>query len=125
VQDFKKLKVWQKSRALSLEVYRLTAAFPKEEVYGLTGQMRRAALSIGANIAEGCGRFTDGDLVRFLDIAMGSTSELEHFELIARDLESLGAQACETLDRQVIEVRRMLRLLILKIRQKRPQPADH
>jgi len=76
--DFKDLKVWQKAHQMALTTYRVTAAFPKEEIYGLTSQLRRAAASIGANIAAGCGRRSDGDMCRFLQIARGSASEVEY-----------------------------------------------
>ena len=76
--DFKQLKVWRKAHQLTLDTYRMTAAFPKEELYGLTSQLRRAAASIGANLAEGCGRRSDGEMCRFLQIARGSASEIEY-----------------------------------------------
>jgi four helix bundle protein len=75
MEDFKNLKVWAKAHEMTLAVYRKTQTFPKEEVYGLTSQLRRAAASIGANIAEGCGRRSDGEMSRFLQIARGSASE--------------------------------------------------
>jgi four helix bundle protein len=78
MRDFKEYKVWEKSHYLALEVYRVTATFPKEELYGLTSQIRRASTSIPANIAEGCGRSGNTELARFLQIAMGSASELEY-----------------------------------------------
>jgi len=86
VKDFRKQKVWQKAHDLALEVYRVTEAFPKREVFGLTSQIRRAGVSIPANIAEGCGQDTDADFARFLQIAMGSASELEYHLLLAHDL---------------------------------------
>jgi len=86
VKDFKELKVWCKAHELTLVVYRLTRSFPKDELFGLTGQLRRSAASIGANIAEGCGRRSDGEFTRFLQIARGSVSELECHLLLARDL---------------------------------------
>jgi four helix bundle protein len=70
MQDFKNLKVWQKSHELTLEIYKVTASFPKEELFGLTSQIRRASSSISANIAEGCGRQSDADFARFLQIAI-------------------------------------------------------
>ena len=88
MQDFRDLKVWQKSHQLTLEVYRSTATFPREELYGLTSQIRRASSSIPANIAEGCGRNSPNELRRFLEIAMGAASELEYHLLLARDLNS-------------------------------------
>ena len=74
MQDFRELKVWWKSHQLVLSIYKVVAAFPKDEVYGMTSQMKRAASSIPANIAEGCGRSGNAELVRFLQIAMGSAS---------------------------------------------------
>jgi four helix bundle protein len=86
VKDFRRLKVWERSHRLTLQVYVHTRSFPKDELYGLTAQIRRAAVSIGANIAEGCGRRGDAELGRFLQIAMGSACELEYHLLLARDL---------------------------------------
>jgi four helix bundle protein len=86
VQSFRNLKVWQKAHFMTLDVYRSTKAFPKEELYGLTSQMRRAASSIGANIAEGCCKNGDRDFARFLQIAVGSAGELEYHALLAHDL---------------------------------------
>ena len=77
MEDFKKLTVWSKAHALTLSVYQQTRAFPKDELYGLTSQIRRSAASIGANIAEGCGRRSDPEMRRFVQIARGSASELE------------------------------------------------
>jgi len=78
VKDFKELMVWQKSHQLTLEVYQLTRAFPREETYGLTSQMRRCAASVAANLAEGCNRGGDKEFARSCRIAMGSASELEY-----------------------------------------------
>ena len=86
MQDFRDLKVWAKAHMATLATYRLTETFPTTERYGLTQQMRRAAASIAANIAEGCGRGSDADFSRFLQMAFGSASELEYFLLVARDL---------------------------------------
>lgn len=79
MQNFRDLKVWGKAHAATLLIYRATDGFPSTERYGLTSQMRRAAASIPANIAEGCGRASDADFARFLQIAFGSASELEYF----------------------------------------------
>jgi four helix bundle protein len=87
VQNHKNLAVWQKAYRLVLAVYKSSDAFPKHEVYALTSQMRRAAVSIPANIAEGCGRNTTPDLARHLDIAMGSLSELDCYIMMVRDLD--------------------------------------
>ncbi|MBM3130401.1 MAG: four helix bundle protein [Chloroflexi bacterium] len=108
MKDFRKLQVWEKAHRLTLDVYRATQSFPKVEVYGLTSQMRRAASSIPANIAEGCGRSGDAELARFSQIAMGSASELEYHLLLARDLEYLDQPNYERLANQVVEVKRML-----------------
>jgi four helix bundle protein len=86
MQDYHKLQVWQKSHQFTLRAYQRTGSFPKSEVFGLTGQMRRAATSIELNIAEGCGRDSNPELVRFLRMALGSASELECQTEIARDL---------------------------------------
>jgi four helix bundle protein len=116
MQDFKKLSVWEKSYKLSLEIYGITAKFPKEEVYSLTNQMRRAAISIPANIAEGCGRYTGSELARFLDIAMGSGSELECYILLSHDLGYVSDDDYGQAEGHLVEVKRMLNALILKIR---------
>jgi four helix bundle protein len=91
MKDFRELKVWEKAHALVLNLYRETTSFPPSELYGLTVQIRRAAASIPANIAEGCGRGSSADFARFLQIAMGSACELEYHLLLARDLGFLGA----------------------------------
>ncbi|HUI07206.1 MAG TPA: four helix bundle protein [Verrucomicrobiae bacterium] len=116
MQDFKELKVWQKSHRLTLYVYRATAAVPKEEIYSLTSQMRRASSSIGANIAEGCCRDGDTEFGRFLYIAMGSASELENHASLARDLGFLGPEIADRLSAEIAEVKRMLSSLIGKLK---------
>ena len=116
VRDFRELKVWQKAHALALAVYGVTASFPPHERYGLTSQLRRSCASIGANIAEGCGRGTNPDLARFLQIAMGSASETESHLLLARDLGLLGQAGWERLSADLVEVKRMLASLIVRVR---------
>ena len=86
VGDFKKLKVWQKSHQLALAIYKSTRAFPAEERFGLTGQLRRASASIPANIAEGCGLGTDNELGRYVRISLGSATEVEYHLLLAKEL---------------------------------------
>lgn len=115
MKDFRKLKVWEKSHRLTLAVYKATRTFPREELYGLTSQIRRACASIPANIAEGCGRKGDAELARFLQIAMGSASELEYHLLLAHDLELLNASEYEPLTRETTEVKRMLTSFIKKL----------
>jgi four helix bundle protein len=108
VRDFRELKVWEKGHRLTLAVYKTTARFPLEELYGLTSQIRRSCASIPASIAEGCGRNGDAELARFLRIAMGSASELEYHLLLAHDLNLLGVSEYERLAKEVTEVKRML-----------------
>jgi len=86
MQDYRKLKVWQKAHELALAVYEASARFPREEVYALTSQIRRAAASVPSNIVEGCGRGSNAELMRFLYIALGSANEVEYQLLLARDL---------------------------------------
>lgn len=116
MRDFRELKIWHKAHQLTLAVYRNTANFPKEELFGLTSQIRRASASIPANIAEGCGRSSESDFARFLYISMGSASELEYHLLLAHDLKLLNNGAYESLELEVTEVKRMLASLIKKIK---------
>ena len=111
MEDFKNLKVWRKTHELTLTVYQRTRTFPKDEVYGLTSQIRRAAASIGANIAEGCGRRSDPELRRFVQIARGSANELEYHLLLARDLRFLTPEEYGELEARILEVQRMLAAL--------------
>ena len=116
MQNFRNLKVWERAHVLTLDVYQSSKAFPREEIYGLTSQMRRASASIGANIAEGSCRKGDVDFARFLQIAAGSASELEYHLLLARDLNLLQGQDYERLSGQAMEVKRMLASLMKKLR---------
>ena len=116
MQSFKNLKVWEKAHVLTLDVYRSSKAFPRDELYGLTSQMRRAAASIGANIAEGTCRKGDCEFGRFLQIAMGSASELEYHLLLARDLDMLQTVDYQRLSEEVVEVKRMLSSFLFKLR---------
>ena len=100
---------------MTLEVYAVTRTFPRDELYGLTGQIRRSCASIPANIAEGCGRSGDAELARFLHIAMGSASELEYHLLLAHDLRLLAAGDYSRLAGDVTEVKRMLASFIKKL----------
>jgi four helix bundle protein len=120
MKDFRKLTVWHKAHASAIAVYQATRAYPRDELYGLTSQTRRAAVSIAANIAEGCGRSTDADLARFLDIASGSANELEYHLLLAADLEFVPLKEHERLSAGVREVKRMLTSLTKRLRGIRP-----
>ena len=116
MQDFKKLQVWQKSHDLTLRIYGLTSRFPREEMFGLTNQIRRACASIPTNIAEGCGRGSSADFARFLHIAMGSTNETEYLILLARDLKYLDMDLFTGLMDTIIEVRKMLTSLLRRLK---------
>ena len=116
MKDFRQLKVWEKAHQLALAVYKATKSFPKEELYGLTSQIRRSSMSIPTNIAEGCGRNTDADFARFLQIAMGSASEAEYQLLLSHDLGFLDQEQYEKLNTDVTEVKRMLTSFIQTLR---------
>ncbi|MGD0211995.1 MAG: four helix bundle protein [Terriglobales bacterium] len=108
MRDFRELKVWNKAHQLTLDVYRATKSFPREELYNLTNQIRRAAVSIGANIAEGAGKNSRAEFSRFLQIATGSASELEYHLLLSRDLDYLAAEIYRHLSDDVVETKKML-----------------
>jgi four helix bundle protein len=115
VKDFRQLKVWEKAHQLALALYHVTASFPRDETYGLTGQIRRAASSIPSNLAEGCGREGDAELARFCYIARGSASELEYHLLLARDLKLIQSNDYEQLAQQTTEIKRMLTVFVQKL----------
>jgi four helix bundle protein len=119
MKDFRQLKVWEKSHQLALAIYKITKEFPKEELYGLTSQIRRASMSIPTNIAEGCGRHTDADFARFLQMAMGSASETEYQLILAHDLDFLSNDSYEQLRNEAEEVKRMLASLLKTLRTNR------
>jgi len=116
LQDFKKLKAWEKGHQLTLAVYKATTKFPKEELYGLTSQIRRSCASIPAKIAEGCGRGRRAELGRFLQMAVGSASELEYHLLLAHDLGFRSDADYKPLGSAVVELKRMLSSFIGKLR---------
>jgi four helix bundle protein len=116
MQDFRNLDVWKKSHELTLEVYRTTRAFPDDERFGLTGQLRRGTASIPANLAEGCGRGSDADFGRFVQNAMGSASEVEYHFLLARDLTYLNPENYTRLNDEIIRIKRMLASLLRTLR---------
>jgi four helix bundle protein len=116
MQDFRKLEAWKVAHTLTLAVYRQTKSFPPEEKYSLTDQMRRAAISMEANLAEGCGRGGDADFARFVQIAFGSACELECQLLLARDLNLLTALTHTDLEDAVQHVKRMLSGLLRKLK---------
>ena len=112
MQDYQKLAVWKRAHELTLSVYKLTGSFPKAEVYALTSQVRRAASSIPANIAEGCGRSSNAELARFLYIAIGSGNELEYHLLLARDVGYISSTAYDEASSEVAAVKKMLSSLL-------------
>jgi four helix bundle protein len=116
MRDFRKLTVWQKSHQLTLGIYKATERFPKHELYGLTSQIRRASASVPANIAEGSGRTGEAEFARFLQISMGSASEVAYFLILAQDLKYIDNQTFKQLAHLNDEVQRMLRAFITKIR---------
>ena len=92
MQNYKDLKVWEKAHLFTLNVYEATKLFPKDELYSLTNQIRRAASSIPANIAEGCGKNTNAEFAHFLNIALGSANEAEYFLILSKDLNYLPVE---------------------------------
>jgi len=122
LRNYKDLKVWQKSYQLCLGIYRITKGFPKAETYGLTSQMRRAALSVVCNIAEGYGRKTTAEYIRALYIAYGSNCELETQIQLSGDLGYIEAGALKELQEDIGEVERMLKALIKALETKHLTP---
>ena len=122
LRNYKELKVWQKSYAFCLLIYQNTRKFPKEEKYGLTSQIRRSAVSIPSNIAEGYGRKTTVDYIRFLYIAYGSLCELETQIMLAGDLTYLEQKDLDSLKTNLSDVERMLKALIRSLVAKHSTP---
>lgn len=113
----KDLTAWQKSMDLVTELYKITKTFPSDEMYGLTSQIRRSAVSIPSNIAEGAGRRYKREYVRFLHISLGSLSELETQITIAFNLEYISKETYKKIDNQITEIIRMLVSLIAKFKE--------
>ena len=112
MRNYRDLQTWKKAHSLTLDLYRLSCQLPKDEIYGLSSQLRRAAASIGANLAEGCGRRTNSEFARFVRIALGSASELDYHLLLAKDLGMLKDADYERSSRALTEVRKMLTSLL-------------
>jgi four helix bundle protein len=115
MQDYKKLTVWKKSYALALSIYKISGSFPKNELYGLVSQIRRAGTSIPANIAEGCGRESNSELIYFLQIAQGSAAELETHLMLSRDLGYCKDEEFSKIEDSIDNIRKMLTSLIRTI----------
>jgi four helix bundle protein len=119
MRNYKDLLVWEKAHKLTLAVYKITIGFPEDERFGLTSQVRRASASIAANLAEGCGRRSDGKMARYVQIAMGSGAELSYHFLLAKDLRFMQSGGYEALNADVSEIMRMLSALSGKLRNTR------
>jgi four helix bundle protein len=115
MRDYSLLTFWQKSHTLTLKIYKLTATFPKEEMYGLSSQMRRSSSSIPTNIAEGCGRNSTAELNRFFVISAGSSSELEYQILLSKDLNYIDINAYNELKNEVVQIRKMIYAFCAKL----------
>ena len=116
MQDYHQLKVWKVSHDFAVGIFRISRSFPKEELYGITSQVRRAAFSIPINIAEGCGRHTSKDFAHFLDMAMGSASEVEEELLILRDIEFLDKKTHTIQEENIKKIKKMIAKLIDAVR---------
>ncbi|HEY3973324.1 MAG TPA: four helix bundle protein [Candidatus Sulfotelmatobacter sp.] len=116
MRNYKDLRVWHEAHQLTLAVYKVTMTFPKDERFGMISQIRRCSSSIAANLAEGCGRRSDGEMARFVQIAMGSGSELSYHLLLAKDLGFLSEEGFTPLNSQTERVLKMLSALSAKIR---------
>ena len=116
MQDYHQLKVWEVSHKFAVGIFRISRNFPKEELYGITSQVRRAAFSIPINIAEGCGRHTSKDFAHFLDMAMGSASEVEEELLILRDIEFLDMKTHAIQEENIKKIKKMIAKLIDAVR---------
>jgi four helix bundle protein len=115
MKDFRNLKVWDKAHKIVLDIYSVTKMFPKAEIYGLTSQLRRAAVSIPTNIVEGSSRGSDKDFARFIQISIGSASETEYLLILCYDLKHLNENEYEKLCNEVISIRKMMINLIKKL----------
>ena len=116
MQNYKELKVWEKAHHFTLRVYEVSKSFPKDELYSLTNQLRRAASSIPSNIAEGCGKNSQLEFAHFLNVSLGSANEAEYFLILSKDLNYLTADDFTKLSEVINEIKAMLIALINKVR---------
>ena len=114
MRDFKKYDIWQLSHELTLEVYKITSTFSKEELFGITSQLRRATSSIPTNISEGCGRNSDKEFNQFLNIALGSALETEYLFILSKDLNYLNQEQFQDLELKINNIKSK----IYKLKQK-------
>jgi four helix bundle protein len=128
LRNYEDLEVWQRAHQLTISIYRITDSFPRSEMFGLTSQIRRASSSIGSNLAEGCGRWGDAEMARYVQIAMGSASELQNHLRLAKDLGFLGPQDHVAILHDLSSVRQMLTAFLQKLRGvgvgKKPAPVS-
>jgi four helix bundle protein len=125
VIDYHELRVWVKAHQLTLAIYKASLTFPKEELYGLTSQIRRAAISIPANLAEGCGRDSQPELLRYIRIAMGSASELDYELLLAHELNWLKEPVYQEISVELASLRRMLNSFSRKLISNLQKPSSN
>ena len=116
MRNYRKFEVWKKSHELALKVYELTKGFPKEEIYGITSQLRRASLSVPTNIVEGVSRNTEKEFAHFVNIASGSSAEVEYLLEFASELNYLSYENFEGLNKEIISIRKMLNVLYSRLR---------
>jgi four helix bundle protein len=116
MRDFRQLRVWEDAHQLTLEIYKITKQFPKEELFALTNQLRRASASIPSNIAEGCGRGSNKDYAHFLQMAIGSAYEIDYQLLLAKDLDYIDAQNYSLTNKKIDALKRQLAALLQKVR---------
>ena len=105
MRDFKKYDIWQLSHSFTLEIYKITYDFPKEEIYDLTSQIRRASASIPTNISEGCGRNSDKEFNQFLNIALGTSCETEYLLILSKDLNYINTETFESLEKDINQIK--------------------
>jgi len=108
MRKYETLKFWQKTHKLTLFIYKITSTFPRDELYGLTSQLRRASISIGSNIAEGSAKNSRLDYFRFMNISLGSLSEIEYQLLIAKDLNYISSEIYQETINEILEIKKMM-----------------
>ncbi|WP_304231912.1 four helix bundle protein [Jiulongibacter sediminis] len=116
MRDFKNYSVWERSHKLVLSIYELTKAFPKEELYGITSQIRRAAVSVPTNIVEGCGRESDAEFKRFLSISSGSLSEVNYLLILSNDLAFISLEEFNGLEEELTGIHKSIHSLMKKLK---------
>lgn len=118
MQDFKKLDVWKKSHDFTLKAYKISSHFPKEEVFSITSQLRRASSSIPINIAEGFGRNSNAQIIQFLNISIGSAQEVEYLLILSKDLNYISVNDFSQLSTEIVIIKSMIFNLMKKVESK-------